>query len=141
MKITFLFNFLLISIFCIAQPSDRFESADVFNLEYASDPRMEPDGERIIYVRNFKDVMTDANLSNLWMVIPGKGDVSTMHLPVTTGKQNDRSPRWSEDGSELVYVSSRDGSTQIYRRSLLKRHTQTISYIVHHKACLELHIY
>ena len=32
-------------------------------------------------------------------------------------------------------------STQIYRRSLLKRHTQTISYIVHHKACLELHIY
>ncbi|RLD21796.1 MAG: S9 family peptidase [Bacteroidetes bacterium] len=118
MKITLVFNFLLVSIFCLAQPSNRFEPADVFDLEYASDPRMEPDGERIIYVRNFKDVMTDANLSNLWMVVPGKGDASAMHIPVTTGKQRDSSPRWSKNGTELVYISSRDGSAQIYRRWL-----------------------
>ena len=118
MKTFILINFVLISAICFSQPSNKFEARDVFDLEYASDPRIEPDGERIIYVRNYKDVMTDANLSNLWMVIAGKGDDPTMHLPVTTGKQNDSSPRWSNDGSELIYISGRDGSTQIYRRWL-----------------------
>ena len=35
---------------------------------------------------------------------------------LTTGKQNDASPRWSPDGSQLLFVSERDGAAQIYRR-------------------------
>ena len=92
--------------------ASRFQAMDVFEIEYASDPRISPDGEHIVYVRNYKDVMKDANLSNLWMI---KTDGSG-HMPVTTGKQRDYAPRWNADGTELIYLSGKDGSSQIYRR-------------------------
>ena len=88
---------------------------DVFELEYASDPQISPDGSSVIYVRNFKDVMADANRSNLWMVDIANGQ----HTPFTTGQNNDRSPRWSPDGKRIVYVTNRDQSSQIYQRWLV----------------------
>ncbi|MDX1666400.1 MAG: S9 family peptidase [Saprospiraceae bacterium] len=93
---------------------DRFEPLDVFDLEYVSDPRISPDGQQIVYVRNFKDIMTDRNLSNLWIVnFDGSG-----HRPLTTGKQRDHSPRLSPEGDKLLYSSNRDGDTQLYLRWL-----------------------
>lgn len=76
------------------QPDDdRFQPLDVFQLEYASDPQISPDGKRIVYVRNFMDIMKDRRRSNLWII---NADGSE-HRPVTTGKHNDSSPRWSPD--------------------------------------------
>ena len=54
--------------FSYSQVKSNLELIDIFNMEYVSDPQISPDGSRIIYVRNFKDVMTDKNLSNLWIV-------------------------------------------------------------------------
>lgn len=97
-----------------AGDGDLFQAQDVFGLEYASDPRISPDGGRVVYVRNFFDIMTDRHRSNLWMVA---ADGST-HRALTTGGENDGSPRWSPDGSRLLYVSTRDGSTQLWVRWL-----------------------
>ena len=101
----------LISISIYGQ-SNVFEPIDVFNLEYASDPQISPDGQTIIYTRNFKDIMTDANRSNLWMIKTN----GTGNRPLTTGMQNDRSPRWSPDGKKLVYLSAKEDKTQLYLR-------------------------
>ena len=35
----------------------RFSELDVFELEYASDPQISPDGARVVYVRNSMDIM------------------------------------------------------------------------------------
>jgi len=94
------------------QSPEVFQPQDVFQLEYASNPQISPDGKKVVYVRNFMDVMTDKPLSNLWMV---EADGSN-HRPLTTGNQNDRSPQWSADGERLVYVSNQDGGSQIYMR-------------------------
>ena len=51
-----------------AKLSKKLELIDIFNLEYVSDPQISPDGKTIVYVRNYKDIMTDKNLSNLWMI-------------------------------------------------------------------------
>ncbi|MCP3956341.1 MAG: S9 family peptidase [bacterium] len=97
-----------------AKPTDprRFGLMDVFELEWASDPRISPDGERVVYVRNFMDVMSDRRRSNLWIIDSGGGG----HRPLTTGLANDASPRWSPDGERLLYTSRADGSTQLYVR-------------------------
>ena len=58
--------------------------------------------------------MTDGNRSNLWIT---KFDGSDMH-PLTTGNQNDYSPRWSPDGKRLLYLSTKGGSSQMYLRWL-----------------------
>jgi dipeptidyl aminopeptidase/acylaminoacyl peptidase len=89
---------------------------DIFNLETVSDPQISPDGKRIVYVRQFADIMTDKRCSNLWII----NFDGTDHRPLTTGNFNDTSPRWSPDGKQIIYISNRDqtpGSPpQIYRR-------------------------
>jgi len=85
---------------------------DVFNLQLATDPQISPDGKQILYVRRFSDIMTDQRHSNLWIVSADGTD----HRPLTTGNYNDASPRWSHDGSQIIYISNRDGGPQIYRR-------------------------
>ena len=92
--------------------SQHFEPMDVFGLEYASDPRISPDGGRIVYQRNFMDVMSDTRRSNLWIV---HADGSN-HRPLTSGNYSDHSPRWSPDGERLLYVSNREGTAQLYLR-------------------------
>ena len=46
----------------------RFNPIDVFGLEYAADPQLSPDGQRIVYVRNSMDIMSDRRRSNLWII-------------------------------------------------------------------------
>ena len=93
---------------------DHLTLMDVFELEYASDPRIAPDGESVVYVRNFMDLMNDARRSNLWTI---RFDGSE-HRPITTGNENHSSPRFSPDGRRLLYVSSAGGSAQLYVRWL-----------------------
>ncbi|MFN7925174.1 MAG: S9 family peptidase [Bryobacteraceae bacterium] len=85
---------------------------DIFQFEFATDPQISPDGRRIVYVRQFADIMTDKRYSNIWIV----GFDGSDHRPLTTGKFTDTAPRWSADGRSLAYVSDREGSAQIYRR-------------------------
>ncbi|MDX1981076.1 MAG: S9 family peptidase [Bryobacteraceae bacterium] len=86
---------------------------DVFELESATDPRISPDGRHVVYVRGFADIGTDQRHSNLWIVnTDGSG-----HRPLTTGNYTDTSPRWSPDGTRLLYLSNREGGgNQIYMR-------------------------
>ncbi|MFT7364935.1 MAG: Tol biopolymer transport system component, partial [Algoriphagus sp.] len=51
-----------------AQQKTNLQPLDLFDLEYISDPQISPDGSKVVYVRNFKDVMTDRDYSSLWMV-------------------------------------------------------------------------
>ena len=112
MRIIFAFSLWLITQFPGFSQGEKLESIDVFNLEYISDPQISPDGSRIIYVRNFSDIMTDRNLSNLWII----NFDGSQNRPLTTGKQHDFAPRWSPDGSRIVYKSDRDGTMQLYLR-------------------------
>ncbi|MCG8607660.1 S9 family peptidase [bacterium] len=94
------------------QNSDLLTISDVFNLETASDPQISPDGSKIVYVRQFADIMTDKYYSNLWVINFDGSD----HRPLTTGHQRDSEPRWSPDGKRLAFISDLDGTTQIYLR-------------------------
>ena len=75
----------------LAMEAELFEPADVFELEWASDPQLSPDGSQVAYVRNFMDVMTDRRRSNIWIAEVDGDD----HRAVTSGNANSSSPRWS----------------------------------------------
>jgi len=100
--------------------------SDVFELEYASDPQISPDGEQVVYLRNSMDIMTDRRRAQLWIV----NTDGTGHRPLTAGEADDSSPRWSPDGGRLVYVSTKDDSSQIHMRWMDTGQTAKLTQLV-----------
>jgi acylaminoacyl-peptidase len=90
----------------------RLHSIDVFQLEYADDVQISPDGSSIFYVRVSHDIMTDRVRRNLW-IIDADG---TDNRPLRSENRSFGSPRWSPDGTRLAYVSAAEGSPQLYVR-------------------------
>jgi acylaminoacyl-peptidase len=111
--VAFLSTFLIVIGGSAYEPDDDlFRPLDVFQLQYASDPHISPDGKQVVYVRNSMDIMKDRRHANLWIInVDG-----TEHRPLTTGNQNDSSPRWSHDGKRLLYLSTANGTPQLYCR-------------------------
>lgn len=88
------------------------QSKDVFDLEFANEPQIAPDGRRIVYARTSMDIMTDRARSNLWIINVDGSD----HRALLSGRQSFSSPRWSPDGARLAYISAAEGSPQLYVR-------------------------
>lgn len=101
---------LLLPFSAIGQ--DLFSARDVFELEYATDPQIAPDGEHIAYVRRSNDIMTDRTRSNIWLLRADGSD----HRPLLSGTANYSSPRWSPDGTRLAYLSNEERGSQLYVR-------------------------
>lgn len=87
----------------------RLQPLDVFEIEFATDPQVAPDGDTIVYVRNRFDIMTDSRRTELWII-----DDQGSQLPLVTGTANYSSPRWAPDGSRLAYISNEEGRNQIH---------------------------
>jgi acylaminoacyl-peptidase len=79
-----------------------------------------------VFVRNFNDIMADTSRSNLWIADVAGGD----RRPLTTGTANDFSPRWSPDGSKLLYVSTRDGGAELWMRWMDSGQTAKLTSLV-----------
>ena len=95
-------------------PSRYLTGSDLFNLEWASDPQISPDGRTIAYVRQSNDIMTDKARPTIWLV-----DIATgQQRPLLAGSGAYFSPRWSPDGSRLAYVAAEGASPQLYVRWL-----------------------
>ncbi len=93
-------------------PTRLFTGADLFNLEWATDPQISPDGRTIAYVRQSNDIMTDRARATIWLV-----DVATgQQRPLLAGSGSYFSPRWSPDGTRLAYVAAEGGGPQLYVR-------------------------
>jgi dipeptidyl aminopeptidase/acylaminoacyl peptidase len=104
----------------------RLHSIDVFQLEYADDVQISPDGSRIVYVRTSHDIMTDRVRRNLWMIDTDGSN----HRPLRSEARNFSSPRWSPDGTRIAYVSAVEGSPQLYVRWMDSGQTALLTNLV-----------
>ncbi|MFC3193732.1 S9 family peptidase [Marinicella sediminis] len=120
--------FLILGNHSVASADDHhLQLLDVFNLEYIADPQISPDGKQVLYSRHFKDIMTDKNHSNLWLVdADGKNN-----RPLTTGNHSDYAAQWSNDGTKIVYLSNQhDNKVKLYLMWLDTRQTLALTNTV-----------
>lgn len=93
-----------------AHPPLEYE--DIFELEYASDPQISPDGEHIIYRRMGFDIMNDRSTSALWIT----NNTGSSHQKLTSRTTNESQARWSPTGDRITFVSATDEGAEIHLR-------------------------
>ena len=113
----------LITINIYPQSSDIFKPIDVFDLEYVSNTEISPNGEKILYQRNYNDIMNDESFSNIWVI----NFDGSENRPITTGNFKDNSPKWSNKGDKFVFKSNRDGKQQIYLFNIANNSIQKLT--------------
>jgi dipeptidyl aminopeptidase/acylaminoacyl peptidase/pterin-4a-carbinolamine dehydratase len=82
----------------------------LYDLVTVEDPRLSPDGRTVAFVRMQADRDSDGYRRTIWTV-PADGSAEPRAF---TGGTSDTAPRWSPDGQQLLFVSARDGSPQLY---------------------------
>src|SRR4051812_19315567 len=96
-----------------AENSRVFTPTDLNMLARVSDPQISPNGRYVVYVQRETDLEANRGRSDLWLL-----DLQTSPLKprrLTQHSANDTHPRWSIDGANIYFLSSRAGSVQIWR--------------------------
>jgi dipeptidyl aminopeptidase/acylaminoacyl peptidase len=95
-----------------AQAAPRgFTATDLATLARISEPRLSPDGRRVVYSLRETDLPADRGRSDLWML--DLDNRSTPHR-LTSSEENDTAADWAPDGSGVFFLSSRSGSAQVW---------------------------
>ncbi|HUH22367.1 MAG TPA: S9 family peptidase [Gaiellaceae bacterium] len=86
--------------------------SDLYELRWADDPRLSPDGRTAAFVVWSTDRETNDYTASIWLVAV---DGAAQPRRLTRGKKQDVAPRWSPDGSRLAFASNRDSKAkQLY---------------------------
>jgi len=109
--------FLLIA-FCLpcadraaAEPSHPFSVHDMLAMQRISEPRVSPDGRRIVFTLRTTDLEKNGGKTDLWCV---QTDGSGLRR-LTSHAAGDHNPCWTPDGNTVLFLSSRSGTSQVWR--------------------------
>jgi dipeptidyl aminopeptidase/acylaminoacyl peptidase len=87
---------------------------DLMRVQRVSDPQISPDGKWIAYTITVVDKKKNSTDSDIWVIPVGRGDARQL----TRSPGSDTRARWSPEGKTIAFVSTRDGSSQLYLQSL-----------------------
>jgi dipeptidyl aminopeptidase/acylaminoacyl peptidase len=82
---------------------------DMISMNRVSDPQISPDGQWIAYTVATPDLEANKTTRNIWIVPVSGGPARQL-----TRGGSDMRARWSPDGRRLAFLSSRDGTQQVY---------------------------
>jgi Tol biopolymer transport system component len=92
-----------------AQQPIGLQPEDLFNFKRVSEPEISPDGKTVACVIQTYDKATNSSNRQIWLV-PAAGGAPRQ---ITSAGSNDR-PRWSPDGRQIAFISTREGGPQIW---------------------------
>jgi len=102
-----------------------FNAHDMATLDRVSDPRISPDGRWVIYARRVADYEGNKATSEIWLVDLNDKTPTPVKLPASDGGVS--SARWSADSRSIYFMSSRGGSSQVWRSDLATRNSVKVT--------------
>nr|HEX4314131.1 S9 family peptidase [Kofleriaceae bacterium] len=85
---------------------------DMLAMQRISDPAVSPDGKWVAFTVRDTDYEANRGRSDIYMTATdGTGSATRM----TTSPDSDSDPSWSSDGKWIYFMSSRGGSSQVWR--------------------------
>jgi dipeptidyl aminopeptidase/acylaminoacyl peptidase len=104
-------SFALIMLFAYSAAQKRaFTIADLYALKGVEDPQFSPDGKWIAFVMREDDLATGKSNSEVYAV---SSEGSTLRR-LTNNPAADTHPRWSPDGTSLLFLSTRKNGQQAW---------------------------
>jgi dipeptidyl aminopeptidase/acylaminoacyl peptidase len=85
---------------------------DLYKFKRVAAPQISPDGKRVAYQVGTVDLEANKSSTALW-VAATDGKTPPKQLTDPKGKR-DAAPRWSPDGTKILFESSRSGSSQLW---------------------------
>ena len=111
---------LIVSVLSLAALAGPLAAAAPFSaellvrLQRVGAPSVSPDGGQVVYTLRTTDMQADKGRNDLWLT--GIDGNNTRQL--TSHEANDTDPAWSPDGKHVYFLSSRSGSSQVWRIAL-----------------------
>jgi dipeptidyl aminopeptidase/acylaminoacyl peptidase len=98
----------------VAVGKHPFTVHDMLAMDRISDPQLSPAGDRVAFVVRKTDLEQNKGRFDIWMV---NTDGSGLRQ-LTTNPASDQNPRWDPDGRHLWFLSTRSGSSQVWKLPL-----------------------
>src|SRR5689334_1857007 len=98
---------LLASLVLLAAPA--FTAKDLHSLKRLADPQISPDGKWVLYQQTTIELNKSRN-TDLFIVPSSGGEPRAL----TSHPKSDSQGRFSKDGSQIAFLSSRDGAPQVF---------------------------
>lgn len=114
---------LLTPVGSLLAETHPFSIHDMLAMERISSARVSPDGTRLVFVLRKTDLDANRGRTDLWTVgVDGDG-----LRQLTTHPSSDFNPLWSHDGRSVWFLSTRSGSSQIWKIALAGGEAHQIS--------------
>ena len=91
-----------------------FTVEDLVRLERVGSPALSPDASRVVYTVRSTNMEKNKGNTQLWMLDLRKPDAAPVRL--TQGDASSTDPEWSASGDAVYFLSSRSGSSQVWRQ-------------------------
>lgn len=94
-----------------AEATHPFSVHDMLAMDRISDPRVSPDGRLVVFTVSVTDLENNKRRTDLYLAATD----GSFTRRLTTHQASDSQGRWSPDGRTVYFVSTRSGSSQVWK--------------------------